>query len=376
MQTRAAVLREVGGPIEIEQLELGAPRAGEVLVKIAAAGVCHSDWHIVRGATQHPLPVVLGHEGAGIVQEVGPGVTNVWPGQHVSLNWAPNCGRCFYCQHDSPSLCAAYVEPIWAGTMMDGTTRFTEIDAAHGRPAGSPIYHYTALGCFSDWIVVPEQCCVPLPDAVPLPVAALIGCAVTTGVGAVLNTVQVRPGASVAVFGAGGVGLSAVLGAKLAGAARIIVVDRAESKRAIALGCGATDFLPAGPDVVGAIKTLTEGRGADYTVEAVGLPAVQETCLAAARPGGTIILAGLAPMGSSTNLPGALITRQEKTVKGSYYGSASPARDFPFFADLYLQGRLDLDRLVSRTYPLEQVNEAYADMLAGAVARGVILFDA
>jgi S-(hydroxymethyl)glutathione dehydrogenase / alcohol dehydrogenase len=367
MQTRAAVLREVGGPIQIEMVDLEAPRAGEVLVKVAAAGVCHSDWHIVSGATQHPLPVVLGHEGAGIVQEVGPGVTDVRVGQHVALNWAPNCGRCFYCQHDSPSLCDAYVEPIWAGTMMDGTTRFSQ--------GGCPIYHYTALGCFSDWIVVPEACCVALPAAVPLPVAALIGCAVTTGVGAVINTAHVRPGSSVAVFGAGGVGLSAVLGAKLAGAARIIVVDRAESKRTMALACGATDFLLAGPDTVETIKTLTHDRGADYTVEAVGLPAVQETCLAAARPGGTIVLAGLAPMGSSTNLPGATITRQEKTVKGSYYGSASPARDFPFFADLYLQKRLDLDQLVSRTYSLEQINEAYADMLAGVVARGVIMLE-
>lgn len=365
MQTRAAVLREVGGPIAVETVELAAPKAGEVLVKVAAAGVCHSDWHIVSGATQHPLPVVLGHEGAGIVEAVGPGAIHVQVGQHVSLNWAPNCGRCFYCQHDSPSLCAAYVEPIWAGTMMDGTTRFSQ--------GGQPIYHYSALGCFSDWIVVPEACCVPLPAAVPLPVAALIGCAVTTGVGAVLNTAQVRPGTSVVVFGAGGVGLSAVLGARLAGAARIIVVDKAASKQAIAAACGATDFLPAGPDVVKEVQALTQGRGADYTIEAVGLPSVQETCLAAARPGGTVILAGLAPMGSSTNLPGALITRQEKTVKGSYYGSASPARDFPFFADLYLQGRLDLDRLVSRTYTLEQVNAAYADMLAGEVARGVIV---
>ena len=214
-----------------------------------------------------------------------------------------------------------------------------------------------------------EACCVPLPDAVPLPVAALIGCAVTTGVGAVLDTAQVRPGSSVAVFGAGGVGLSAVLGARLAGAARIIAVNRTASKAQIAHSVWATDFLPAGPDVVAAIKELTEGRGADYTIEAVGLPAVQETCLAAARPGGTIILAGLATMGSGTNLPGAIITRQEKTVKGSYYGSASPARDFPFFADLYLQKKLDLDQLVSLTYVLTQVNEAYADMLAGVVAR-------
>ena len=214
-----------------------------------------------------------------------------------------------------------------------------------------------------------------LPAAVPASVAALIGCAVTTGVGAVLNTAQVRPGSSVAVFGAGGVGLSAVLGARLAGAGRIIVVDAVAGKRDVALACGATDFLVADADVAAAIRSLTQGRGADYVFEAVGAPAVQETCLAAARPGGTIVLAGLAPMGSSTNLPGALLTRQEKTVKGSYYGSASPARDFPLLADLYLQGRLDLDQLVTRTYRLEEINDAYADMLAGRVARGVIVFD-
>lgn len=368
MQTRAAILQQVGDPITVVTLELEPPRRGEVLVRIAAAGVCHSDWHLVSGATQHPLPALLGHEGAGEVMAVGPDVTHVAVGDHVALNWAPNCGRCFYCLHDSPNLCEAYLAPVWAGTMMDGTTRFA-LD-------GAPVYQYCSLGCFSEWTVVPASSCVPLPKAVPLPVAALIGCAVTTGVGAALNTAQVRPGSSVAVFGAGGVGLSAVMGARLAGASRIIVVDRAAAKRAMALEFGATDFVPAGADAPAAIRALTEGRGADYVFEAVGLPAVQEQCLAAARPGGVVVLAGLSPMGSNTNLPGALITRQEKTVKGSYYGSANPARDFPFIAELYLAGRLDLDRLVSRTYRLTEVNEAYADMLSGAVARGVILFDA
>lgn len=367
MQTKAAVLHGVSEPMRIETLELAPPQAGEVLVKVAAAGVCHSDWHVASGATTHPLPVVLGHEGAGVVMGVGQGVTHVRVGDHVALNWAPNCGHCFYCQHGSPSLCDAYLAPIWAGTMMDGTPRFS----LHGQP----VYHFSALGCFSEWIVVPEACCVVLPEAVPLAVAALIGCAVTTGVGAVLNTAPVRPGSSVAVFGAGGVGLSAVLGARLAGAARIIVVDRVASKRDLAMTFGATDFVVAGPAAIAAIRALTQGRGVDYAVEAVGVPAVQETCLEAARPGGTIVLAGLAPMGSSTNLPGAVITRQEKTVKGSYYGSASPARDFPFLADLYLQGKLDLDRLITRTYPLAEINDAYTQMLAGEVARSVILFE-
>jgi Zn-dependent alcohol dehydrogenase len=364
MQTRTAVLHAVGAPIAIETLDLAAPQAGEVLVQIRAAGVCHSDWHLVSGATQHPLPVALGHEGAGEVIAIGPGVTRLKVGDHVSLNWAPACGDCFYCLHDSPNLCDTYLEPIWAGVMLDGTPRYSL--------AGQPVYHYCGLGCFSDYVVVPEQSCVSLDPRVPAAVAALIGCAVTTGVGAVLNTAQMRPGATAAIFGAGGVGMSMVLGARLAGATRIIVVDRAVGKGAQALALGATHFVPAGDDAIAAIRDLTSGRGVDYAFEAVGAPVVQEACLAAARPGGTIVLAGLAPMGSSTNLPGALLTRQEKTVKGSYYGSAHPQRDFPFYASLYLDGLLDLERLITRTYRLEEINAAYAEMLSGEVVRSVI----
>lgn len=367
MQTRTAVLHAVGAPITVETLDLAAPRTGEVLVRIHAAGVCHSDWHLVSGATQHPLPAALGHEGAGEVIAVGSGVTRLSVGDHVSLNWAPACGACFYCLHDSPNLCDAYLDPIWAGVMLDGSPRYAL--------GGQPVYHYCGLGCFSDYVVAPEQSCVRLDPRVPAAVAALIGCAVTTGVGAVLNTAQVRPGSSVAIFGAGGVGMSMVLGAKLAGAARIIVVDSAPNKADQALHLGATHFVPAGDDAIAEIRALTAGRGVDYSFEAVGLPAVQEACLAAARPGGVIVLAGLAPMGSSTNLPGAVLTRQEKTVKGSYYGSAHPQRDFPLYASLYLDGLLDLEGLITRTYRLEEINAAYAEMLAGQVVRSVIVLE-
>ncbi len=366
MEIKAAVFYEPHTPFKIETLDLESPHAGEVLVKIAAVGVCHSDWHLMTGATKHPLPVVPGHEGAGVVEAVGPGVTRVKSGDHVALNWAPNCGVCFYCLNDRPSLCAGYVGPIWAGTMMDGTTRLSK--------NGQPVYHFSALAAFAEYTVVPQECCVPLSREVQFPVAALIGCAVTTGVGAVLNTAKVRPGSSVAVFGAGGVGLSIIMGAQLAGAGRIVAVDRAEAKLDMARSFGATDALIAGPDTNDQIRALTEGRGADYVFEAIGLPAVQEQCLDAARPGGVIVLAGISAMGSATNLPGALITRQEKTVTGSYYGTANTARDFPLYADLYLNGKLDLGRLVSKTYRLEQINEAYADMLSGALARGVIVF--
>jgi len=366
MKIKAAVFYESNVPFQIETLDLEPPRAGEVLVKVAAAGVCHSDWHLMTGATKHPTPVVPGHEGSGVVEAVGEGVTRVKSGDHVALNWAPSCGACFYCLHDRPSLCETYIGPLWAGTMLDGATRLSK--------NGQPVYHFSALACFAEYAVTPQQCCIPLSKVVPLTVAALIGCAVTTGVGAALNTAQVKPGSSVAVFGAGGVGLSIIMGAKLAGASRIIAVDTSEAKGDIAQAFGATDILLAGPEVTRAIRDLTAGRGADYVFEAIGLPAAQEQCLDAVRPGGMVVLVGVSPMGSATNLPGAIITRQEKTVTGSYYGSANTARDFPRYADLYLRGQLDLDRLVSRTYPLEQINAAYRDMLGGELARGVIVF--
>ncbi|MHC4600247.1 MAG: alcohol dehydrogenase catalytic domain-containing protein [Planctomycetota bacterium] len=366
MKIRAALLREVDTPFLVETLELAPPEKGEVRVRMKAAGVCHSDWSLRTGATRHPLPVVPGHEGAGIVDAVGEGVESVRPGDPVVLNWAPNCGDCFYCNNGRPSLCATYVDPIWAGGMMDGTTRLSK--------DGETVYHYTALACFAEAAVVPHQSCVPVPKELPLEIGALIGCAVTTGVGAVLNTAKVDPGSTVAVFGLGGVGLSAVLGAKLAGASKIIGVDREGEKAALAEALGVDSFLVAGETTVSRIREETEGRGADTVIEATGIPEVQERSLEAARPGGMVVLSGLAPMGSSTNFPGALLTRQEKAVVGSYYGTAHPQRDFPRLAGLYLEGKLDLDRLISTRYGLEEINEAFEAMRSGKQGRGVILF--
>lgn len=366
MKISAAILYEAHQPFQIKTVDLETPRAGEVLVKMAAAGVCHSDYHLITGDTKHAMPVVAGHEGAGIVEAIGEGVTRLKAGDPVALNWAPNCGDCFYCLRDRPNLCTTYVGPLWAGTMMDGTTRLS-LD-------GEPVYHFSAVACFADYTVVPQECCIGLTKELPLEIAGLIGCAVATGVGAAVNTVRVEPGSSVAVFGAGGIGLSIIMGARLAGAGQIIAIDTNEAKGDLAHSFGATDVLINSPDVVHDVRNLTEGRGADYVFEAIGIPAVQEQCLDAVRPGGTVVLVGVSPMGSGTNLPGAIITRQEKTVTGSYYGTANTARDFPVYADLYLKGRLDLDRLISKTYRLEQINEAYADMLGGEIARGVIVF--
>ena len=364
MQIQAALFREPNRPFSVESVELDDPRSGEVLIRMKAVGVCHSDYHLVTGATSHPAPCVVGHEGAGLVEAVGPGVDKVRVGDHIALSWAPNCGDCFYCKIGRPSLCQTYLEPIWAGTMLDGTTRLSQ--------NGSPVYHFSALACFADYAVVPEQCCVVLPESVPWEAAAVIGCAVTTGVGAVLNTAHVETGASVAVFGVGGVGLSVVMGAAAAGASPIIAVDPHPARLMKALELGATHTCQSDP--IDTIRSLTDGRGADYVFEAVGDPSVQELCLEAARPGGVVVLSGIAPMGSGTNFPGAILTRQEKTVMGSYYGTSDPARDFPLYAQMMADGRLPLEKLVTRRYALEQINEAYEDMLAGRTARGVVVF--
>ena len=364
MRIRAAVLHKVGSPFVVQEAELAPPKSGEILIKVKAVGVCHSDWHLVTGDTKHPLPLVAGHEGAGIVEAVGTGVSKVSVGDLVALNWAPNCGVCFYCQNGRPSLCETYVGPIWAGTMLDGTTRLTL--------NGEPLYHYSALACFADYCVVPEPCCVPMPEGTKAEIAAIVGCAVTTGVGSVLNTAKVPAGASVLVIGAGGVGLSTVMGAKFVGASGILVIDPLESRCEAALELGADKSYTSYKSYQ---LDSTNKRGPDFVFEAVGKPELQELALEIVRPGGTVVLSGLSPNDSSTNLPGAKLVRQEKTVMGSYYGTANTARDFPYYAQLCKEGKLPLEKLVSHRYPLEDINEAYADMLSGKSRRGVIVFD-
>lgn len=366
MKIQAALLFGAHQPFVVDEVTLEEPRAGEVLVKIAASGVCHSDYHLVSGATNHPMPVVPGHEGAGVVEAVGPGVTRVKVGDHVTLNWAPDCGHCFYCLHGKPNLCETYVEPIWAGTMLDGTTRLRWKDQT--------VYHFSGLASFAEYAVVPQESCVTIRKDVPLTVAALVGCAVATGVGAVIYTADVKASESVVVFGCGGVGLNILQGAALCGAQTIIAVDTNPTKMEIAKQFGATHTLLAGDDTLSAIRELTNGRGADHAFEAVGIPALQEQAFQAIRPGGTLTLAGLSAMGSGTNLPGAIITRQEKVIKGSYYGTVNANRDFPLLLDLYMAGKLKLDELVSQEYSLSQINEAYDAMLSGTVARGVVVF--
>ncbi len=366
MKMQAALLTEFNTPFQIETVELSPPQAGEVLIKMAASGVCHSDWHVVEGLSYFPLPIICGHEGAGIVESVGDGVTRVQPGDHVTLSFRANCGRCFYCQRGKQNLCEVYSPVLRSGLQKDGTSRIFWCD--------EPVHIMTGLGCFAEYVVIPEEAAVPVRRDVPLEVAALVGCAVSTGVGAAIYTADVRAGESVAVYGAGGVGLNIIMGAALCGADPIIAIDTNSSKMEIAREFGATHTLYSDETTIGQIQTLTQGRGADHVFESVGLQALQEAGLEATRPGGTLTLVGLTPFGSGTNLPGAVITRTEKVIRGSFYGSVHPQRDFPMFLDMYSNGRLMLDELVTRRYPLDEINEAYASMLTGEVARGIIVF--
>ena len=364
---RAAVLREVGAPLSVEDVELAAPGPGEVEVRLVASGVCHSDWNVVSGATPNPLPAVLGHEGAGVVEAVGAGVATVAEGDHVVLSWLPSCGRCFYCTLGRPALCDVAMADMFRGTLPGGELRLSL--------NRDPVYHYSYLSAFAERCVVPEGCCVAVRADAPFDVAALVGCAVMTGFGAVVNRARVQPGDTVAVFGAGGVGLSAVMGARLAGAGAVVAVDPVPFKRETALELGATHAVdPGSDDVAGLLRDLTDGRGADIAVDSAGAPGVVAEAYASVRRGGTVVAVGIPPVGATADLPGTALPREEKVVTGSFYGSCRPHVDMPLVLDLYMDGRLPLDRLVTRTYRLEEINDAFAAMNAGEVARGVVNF--
>jgi S-(hydroxymethyl)glutathione dehydrogenase / alcohol dehydrogenase len=363
---RAAVLREVGQPFSVEDVELAAPGPGEVQVRVTAAGVCHSDWNVVTGATSNPLPAVLGHEGAGVVTAVGAGVDSLAEGDHVVLSWLPACGRCFYCAQGRHVLCDVAMEDMFRGTLPGGVLRLSQ--------NGAPLYHYSYLSAFAESCIVPEGCCVRVREDAPFEVAALVGCAVMTGYGAVVKRAALGPGGVVAVFGAGGVGLSAVMGARLAGAGAVVAIDPVEFKRLTALELGATHALdPTADDVVRSLQDLTEGRGADLALDTAGVPGVVAQAYAAVRRGGTVVAVGLPAEGLTADLPASDLPREEKVVTGSFYGSCDPPVDMPRVLDLYMEGKLPLDRLVTRTYPLDEINEAFAAMNSGEVARAVII---
>ena len=359
---KAAVLYDYNTPLKIEDLELAEPGDGEVLIKLMAAGVCHSDWHIVKGEwTRHPLPIVLGHEGAGVVEAVGPNVSTVNRGDHVILTMMANCGRCVMCQRGWPHLCDRPLAPSSRPLLGD---------------TGTPVDQLTGLGTFGTHTVVPEVAAVRIDEDVPFAQAALLGCGVVTGVGAAINTARVQPGASVAVFGCGGVGLNCMQGSAIAGASTIIAVDLLDGKLELAREFGATHTVNASrEDPVDRIKELTGGAGVDYAFEAIGLveaPFVQS--ILCTRNRGLTVWVGHAPDNTAVSIDAKALA-YEKMVMGSLYGSARPQVEFPRLLDLYKAGKLKLDELVSRRFPLDEINTAFDVLGKGEVARSVIIFD-
>jgi S-(hydroxymethyl)glutathione dehydrogenase / alcohol dehydrogenase len=364
MQIQAAILWEQGQPLSVEPAELDAPGSGEVLVEIKAAGVCHSDLHPARGDWPMKTPVVLGHEGAGIVREVGPSVTAVRPGDHVVLCWAPACGVCPPCREGRAVLCDRLEKVTYRNKLPSGAMRL------HAR--GQDVAPFLGTACFSDWVVVPAEGAIPVPSDVPFESLATLGCAVLTGVGAVTTAARVPPGARVAVIGVGGVGLNVVQGAAISACEQIIAIDVRPAPLAIATQFGATHTIEAAPDVPAAVRDLTGGRGVDFVFDTVGSPATLTAAVASARKGGTVVLTGLSRSDSQAAFPMFPFVMQEKRLIGSVYGSGQAARDIPRLIALYRDGRLKLRELVSRTYDLDGVNDALNALAASDGARGVI----
>jgi S-(hydroxymethyl)glutathione dehydrogenase/alcohol dehydrogenase len=349
----------------VEDVTLEAPRAGEMRIQMAATGVCHSDVSVVNGTLPLPKPIVLGHEGAGIVAEIGEGVSGFEVGDHVVLSFNPACGDCPSCRRQEPQFCSVG-EPN--GKMLDGTSRL--------KLRGEDLGVMQFLGCMAEQAVVPAISAVKIDPSIPLDKAALVGCGVMTGVGAVINTAGVTPGSSVAVFGCGGVGLSIVQGARLAGATQIIAVDLADNKLEMARHFGATHTVNGGQEnAVLRCKELSGGEGPDFSFEAVGVPQLMLEANEAARRGGTVTIVGVGKLTDTVPFNGLMLSMSGKTVKGCYYGDTNFKADFPLLLDLYRAGKLNLDDMVSATYAIDDAGQAIEDMLGNKNARGVIVFD-
>jgi Zn-dependent alcohol dehydrogenase len=369
VRVRAAVLERTGAALRVEELELAPPRRGEVLVRLHASGVCHSDLNAVDGTAETRCPAVLGHEGAGVVEAVGPDVTRVAAGDHVALSWAPSCGTCSECLRDLPQLCSTAWPAMGEGGLLDGTTRLTR--------DGAPVYHYSFISSFAEAAVVPERSCVRIPADVPFDVAGLVGCAVTTGVGAVWRTAGVRPGDRVAVFGCGGVGLSAVLAAAATGAEPVLAVDVTERKLTEAEGFGATGgVLWAGsPEETAAAVVDASDGGVDYAIEATGRPDAMLAAFLSTRARGAAVLIGIPRADAVLPLPALSIPRLERRVLGSLYGSSRPERDFATILRLYRKGLLPLDRLISHRIPLDEIERGVELARSGEALRVVLDLD-
>jgi NDMA-dependent alcohol dehydrogenase len=369
VKTKAAVVYEVGKPIEIEELDLDGPKDGEVLIRYTHAGLCHSDVHIAHGDLEARLPMVLGHEGAGVVEEVGPGVTRVKAGDNVVCSFIPNCGTCRYCSTGRQSICDM------GATILEGYLPGPRF------PNTGPRGDYGAmcmLGTFSQWGVIHQNSAVKVDDDLPLDKAVLVGCGVPTGWGSAVNTAAVKAGDTVVVIGVGGIGINAVQGARYAGAKNVIAIDPLENKREKAMELGATHAFGTADEAMAAITDMTRGQMADSAILTVGLMSadVVSAGFNAVGKGGTVVVTGLNKIEEATiQLSGSILTLFRKQIKGSLFGDCNPTTDIPKILGLYQAGDLKLDEIITRTYTLEQVNEGYDDLLNGKNVRGVMVHD-
>lgn len=375
MKCRAAVLHEMGSalpyanskPIRIEEIELDPPGSGEVLVKIAAAGLCHSDLSVVNGSRPRPLPMVIGHEAAGVVEEIGSGVTGLEKGDHVVFVFVPSCGACVPCSEGRPALCEPGAAANVAGTLLGNQRRI--------RLNGEYVTHHVGVSCFAEYAVVSQHSLVKVHKGLPLDQAALFGCAVITGVGAVANTAEMKMGSSAVVVGLGGVGLAALLGAIAAGARKTVAVDLLQSKLDIAKDLGADYVIRADdPDVVAKVKEFTNGGG-DNAFECVGSEKAMELAYALTRRGGTTVSSGLSDPSKSFAIQHVNLVAEERTIKGSYLGSCVPKRDIPDYIEMFETGGLPVDKLMSEKISLDEVNAGFDKLASGETVRQLITFD-
>ena len=369
MKTRAAILRDVHQPFEIVELDLDEPKAGEVLIRFTAAGLCHSDEHLRHGDIVPRFPIVGGHEGAGVIEAVGPGVTRLQPGDHVICSFLPVCGHCRWCSTGHSNLCDQGAT-ILDGCLPDGTYRF--------HSDGQDLGGMCMLGTFSERAVISENSAVKVDPDLPLEKVVLIGCGVPTGWGSSVHAAATEPGDTIAIYGIGGIGINSVQGAALAGARNVVAIDPLPNKREAAEQLGATHSCETAEEAHELIQQLTNGVGADKAIITVGVvdSAVVSNAVGTIRKGGTVVITGLAdPTKTNIELNSAMLTLFEKTVKGSLFGSGDPFHDIPKMVELYQAGDLKLDELITKTYTLDQVNEGYRDLVEGRNIRGVIVYD-
>jgi S-(hydroxymethyl)glutathione dehydrogenase/alcohol dehydrogenase len=368
MRYRAAVLHATGGRHAIEEVELQPLAADDVLVRLHASGLCHTDLEVIDGALPYPLPIVLGHEGAGVVERVGAAVTHVKVGDHVVCSWNPYCGHCFHCERDQPILCEPFQRHQPAGRLLDGGSRYR-------LAGGRMLNHFSTTSTHAEYTVVPESGAIAVPPEIPFDRACLIGCGVMTGVGAAVRLARVEAGATVVVVGCGAVGLHAIQGARLQQADAIVAIDLDPARRALARAMGATHVL--GPDdgdaaeLVAAVRALSAGRGADFVFECAGGEAPLQLALDCTRAGGALVILGKVNVDRKVSLRFGSLMGERRIVRSSY-GGARPRRDFPWLARLYLDGRLKLDELITQRLPLERIDDGFDAMRAGRTLRTVL----